>query len=182
MLEQIPPTALTVIGVLIGLVVTFAATKYLSDEQTERLETTIQDILEQSGTFHSPVVKKKDVSFLDDTLEERLDNYSNIDLYYADSTYYLPDKHTDMESVKEFDVLNKLPYRPERYDSDDYSQSFSILTSFIFGVNSIGTVIEHDSNEAYNIIVYADGLVEFYDAEKGETLVDYEPDEAAIIF
>lgn len=185
MLEQIPPFALAAISAVIGLIATFVATKYMSDKQAQRLETTIQDVLEQSGIFHSPVVEKKDKTFLVETLQEEINNYdidySEVDIHYTDNTYYLPAKPSDMENIKKLDVLDKLPYRPERFDSEDFSQTFSVLTSFLFGVNSVGTVIEYNSDESYNIIVYRDGTVEFYKS-KGDIDDDHSLDRGVIIF
>jgi hypothetical protein len=182
MLEQIPPFALAAIGAAIGLIASFVATKVMTDEQTERLETTIQDVLEQSGIFYSPKVVGKDKSFITEAVTGKVGE-SKVDIHYTDSTFYLPATPSDMKNIKKTNVLDKLPYRPERYDSDDYSQSFSLFTSFLYGVNSVGTVIERSTGESYNIIVYGDGSVELYNSKDGEELDDdYTIEEALILF
>ena len=79
-----------------------------------------------------------------------------------------------------------LPYRPERFDCENFAAAFRTLVAFIGGVNTVGVVYDWSAGHAYNVIVDSRGEVQFYEPQSDEVVTigsgDYVLEDALIVF
>jgi hypothetical protein len=65
-------------------------------------------------------------------------------------------------------VLSWFPYRPARFDCEDYGKFMSALVPLVLGTNTVALVVDFTGGHAYNAIVTADGDVLFYEPNGDE--------------
>lgn len=122
---------------------------------------------------------------LHETLSE--DAGDDVTIKFTDTNYYAPTP----SSVPAIQALGSaqvwLPYRPDRFDCENYAQAVSVLSAFVAGANAVGVVIDWGGNHAYNAIVDSEGELYFYEpqslrmVELGES-ERYQFEHALVIF
>lgn len=190
--DQIPPEVLALGGIVAsGLTAYIAGKKKKAYEKMMDFEQNLRQYLKDEDIFPSPATGEIRKSVIESALKRNIDNYDGssvpIRTVYTDETYLAPVSRYDMSDAKSSNPFQYLPYRPSLYNSDDFGESFSVLASFLWGTNTVGTVYNQSSNHVYNIIVYGDGSVEFYEPQNGESVSPksdskYDLDSGLIIF
>ncbi|EGQ44217.1 MAG: hypothetical protein J07AB43_02760 [Candidatus Nanosalina sp. J07AB43] len=170
MLDQLPPQTIPVVLGLIAILASYFGGKY----KKGKLETNLRDLLRENDVFPSPEVVKHDSSFIEKSLKDNIDNYDEspvpFKLHTSDSTYYVPTSKATMKEAKTFNIFEYLPYRPDRFDCEDYAAAYMTFVSFFFGSNAVGTVYDFGAGHAYNIILYSDGSMELYEPQDGRVV------------
>jgi hypothetical protein len=72
------------------------------------------------------------------------------------------------DSMDRLDVIEYLPYRPARFDCENFADLFKTISALIYGVNTVGVVIDWDGGHAYNIVYLEDGRVFLYEPQTGD--------------
>jgi hypothetical protein len=84
------------------------------------------------------------------------------------------------------DALDWLPYRPERFDCEEFAELLVIVAAFVGGVNACGVVYDWSSRHAYPVFVTTDGEAVFVESQSGEIVSvgegSYALDDATVIF
>lgn len=111
-------------------------------------------------------------------------------IMFLDGRYYAPEED-GFDTMRRYDITEFLPYRPARFDCENFAQMFQVLSAFAFGVNSVAVVIDWSGGHAYNLVYLADGSLRLYEpqtdevVELGDSLSDtenYTMDNVDIIF
>lgn len=89
---------------------------------------------------------------------------TDIEWVWLDATYVLPSKVPPWVDA----IVDLLPYRPERFDCEDYSFLYKTMAALFLGVNAVGVVIDWSGGHAYNIVVTSVGHVHFVEPQNGE--------------
>lgn len=155
-----------------------------------RFETELRDIVERKFGLPSPDTAAIHRDVIESSLQEATDYDGSDDpirTVYSDGTYLAPVDAVETNILKTFASLPQfLPYRPERFDCENYAQLFRVLAAFIGGSNAVGVVYDWSGGHAYNVIVRSDGELVFYEpqddteVEIGEA--DYQLGNALIVF
>ena len=61
-----------------------------------------------------------------------------------------------------------MTYRSEVEDCDDFARAFQVYVNDVFGVNSVGVVIDYKALHAYNVCVTEDGSVYFIEPQNNK--------------
>jgi len=131
-----------------------------------RLETKLRAIMRRKYGIPNPHITEVTREDIKEALTTQTDyDPENIDLIFSDGTYLAP-RESDMDTIQKVTWLTKfLPYRPERFDCEDFAKAYDVLVAFVLGVNSIGVVYDWSGGHAYNIIVTSEGKVRFIDPQ-----------------
>jgi hypothetical protein len=175
MLDQLPPGTIEVAFTLIAAIAAyFGGKKKEASRKITEFETEFRQLLRKQNIFPSPKVKRRSREYVDEALQENIEEYDGdsvpFDVYLSDNNYFLPTSPETMAEAKLFNVFEYLPYRPERFDCEDYASAYMTFTAFLFGTNSVGTVYDYSSEHAYNIIIYADGTMELFEPQTGKVV------------
>jgi len=192
MLDQLPPGIVPVVTVLVAAIASyFTGKKKEASKKITEFETEFRELLTEQGIFPSPKVKRESRDFVEQSLKEEIEAFDGssvpIDLYRSDSDYYLPVSSETMKEAKVFNIFQYLPYRPDRFDCEDYASAYMTFAAFLFGTNGVGTVYDYSSAHAYNIILYSNGTIELYEPQTGEVVetgpdTDYSLKSGMIVF
>jgi len=192
MLDQLPPGTVPLVSTIIAaLVAYFGGKKKEASKKITEFETEFRELLTEQGLFPSPKVKRESKEFVEQSLQDEIEAFDGssvpIDLYQSDSDYYLPVSPETMKEAKAFNIFQYFPYRPERFDCEDYASAYMTFAAFLFGTNGVGTVYDYSSAHAYNIILYSNGAIELYEPQTGEVVetgpdTDYSLDSGMIVF
>lgn len=111
---------------------------------------------------------------------------SDVAVAYSDGRYFSPDP-SDIDDVRlGGSVTSILPYRPERFDCENYAGLYRALVAFGLGVNAVGVVYDWSGDHAYNVVVDSDGQARFYEPQADEWVSigsgDYPLTDALIVF
>ena len=150
------------------------------------LETKLRAMLRKRYGVPTAHVTEVGRGHIKDALSKQTDyNPEDIDLIFSDGTYLAP-QESDMDTIQKVTYLTKfLPYRPERFDCEDFAKAYDVLVAFVLGVNSIGVVYDWSGGHAYNVIVTSEGKVRFIDPQYKEyspELEEYSFENATIVF
>lgn len=176
MIDQIPPELVALGGTALA-----AGAAYFGGKRREAMkkvanfETELRKYIEKELGFDSPEVQEVGRDFIKTMLEEEIPNYSKdedgpVTTYFSDGTYYIPKNKVDMKNAKMYNFYSLFPYRPDRFDCDNYSESWKNLVPLIWGTNGVGDVRDHSAGHAYNIIVYSDGTIEFFEPQESKVV------------
>ena len=192
MLDQLPPGTVPVVTVLVAAIASyFTGKKKEASKKITEFETEFRELLTEQGIFPSPKVKRESKEFVEQALIEEIEAFDGssvpIDLYQSDSDYFLPVSPETMKEAKTFNIFQYFPYRPTRFDCEDYASAYMTFAAFLFGTNGVGTVYDYSSAHAYNIILYSNGTIELYEPQTGEVVetgpdTDYSLKSGMIVF
>lgn len=149
--------------------------------KASQFEQQIRDALREGGAFPSPETKKIDPTAVESILQEEIEKNNAspvpIEVILTDNVYYAPLNKSEMDKAKKYNIFQYLPYRPEVFDTDNFATAYSVVCAFLFGTNAVATVYDTDNDNYYNIIVYADATVQYFDPTTSE-VVDPQENEA----
>jgi hypothetical protein len=91
---------------------------------------------------------------------------TEIEWVFVDKYYFAP--HTLVSDVGR--ITGVLPYRPERFDCEDYAALYKVLHAFVLGVNAIGIVVDWTGGHSYNIVILSDGTVKLIEPQNGKVV------------
>ncbi|MDQ2053222.1 hypothetical protein [Halobellus sp. H-GB7] len=191
-----PLTLPTAVASLLGLLLT-AGAAYLGGRTKRarsaviRFETELRRILEDKWGIPSPATRRITRSTIDQALQNAIAPYDGsndpIRVAYTDGTWLAPIP-ADVDLLRVGGVLTSiLPYRPERFDCENFAGAFRALVAFGLGTNTVGVVIDWSGGHAYNVIVDADGGVTFYEPQDDRVVEvgkegNYQLQNALIVF
>ena len=89
-----------------------------------------------------------------------------VNRHILDQKYYTVDKKTFEAMVKAGWSLRP-KYLVDRFDCDDFTVAFKGRMAELFGINSIGIMIDWGASHAYNIVILADGSVNAFEPQAG---------------
>lgn len=98
---------------------------------------------------------------------EATDQDPDVEYIWLDKHYFAPDRlMVDMTKL-----VGLLPYRPERFDCEDYAALYKVVHSFVLGVNAVGIVIDWSGGHAYNIVIKSDGSVSLIEPQSNTVVL-----------
>jgi len=136
-------------------------------------------------TVDIPASEPVDNETLRKAVHEHIDP-SDARIVTADGSYYATDRDGVQSLARIGDALDWLPYRPERFDCEEYAELLVAIAAFVAGVNACGVVYDWSGSHAYPVFVTVDGEAVFVESQSGE-IVDvgegiYTLDDATVIF
>jgi len=88
-----------------------------------------------------------------------------------DGTYYAPTTAEDATVLFVIgEILSWFPYRPERFDCENYASFMATLSALVFGINTVAVVIDWSESHAYNLVVTAEGEAIAIEPQSGEVV------------
>jgi hypothetical protein len=172
MLEELQaalgPEVLAIIGVSVAAVIA-----YLRGDMARALssvidvETQLRNLL--SEEFASVVPSSTEVSQedIEAAVSDQYGEAAAEDILFLDGRYFSTDSE-GFDSMDRLDVIEYLPYRPARFDCENFADLFKTTSALIFGVNTVGVVIDWSGGHAYNIVYLEDGSVFLYEPQTGD--------------
>lgn len=171
--SDLPPQA----AAILGLVATALAAYFGGKRRGKKLlevEEELREFLRNEGIFPSPVTSSLSEEDVDDMLQDNIEVYDGsaapIRVRFTDESYFAPEDKSQMDNAKKYNPFEYIPYRPARYDSDDFALGYSTFASFLWGTNTVGAVFDDSNDKTYTVICYGDDTVEFYDPKEDEVL------------
>ncbi|MFA1612065.1 hypothetical protein [Halobellus rubicundus] len=131
----------------------------------------------------SPAQAELSRAELESALTSALDGYhptedSPVDVRVWDGRHFAPAPEA-LDSLATIGrVLETMPYRPARFDCENFAGFYWSFAPLIFGVNTVALVNDTSAGHAYNLIVDAEGGIHVYEPqdavflELGETYND----------
>lgn len=172
MLEELQaalgPEVLAIIGVSVAAVIA-----YLRGDMARALssvidvETQLRNLLAEE--FASVVPSSTEVSQedIEAAISEKYGEAAAENILFLDGRYFSTDSE-GFDSMDRLDVIEYLPYRPARFDCENFADLFKTTSALIFGVNTVGVVIDWSGGHAYNIVYLEDGSVFLYEPQTGD--------------
>jgi len=162
------PEVLAIIGVSVAAVIA-----YLRGDMARALssvidvETQLRNLL--SEEFASVVPSSTEVSQedIEAAVSDQYGEAAAEDILFLDGRYFSTDSE-GFDSMDRLDVIEYLPYRPARFDCENFADLFKTTSALIFGVNTVGVVIDWSGGHAYNIVYLEDGSVFLYEPQTGD--------------
>ena len=117
-------------------------------------------------------------SFIEDAVNAHAQDHgidTDIDWVWLDKHYFAP--HTLVTDAAR--LTGVLPYRPERFDCEDFAALYKVMHAFVLGVNSVGIVVDWTGGHAYNVVIMSDGAVNLVEPQNGEVIQPGEKDSFA---
>jgi len=191
--DQLPEIAVPLIGTIAAIVSAYLGSRSESSKRAAiKFETELRRILDDRLGLPSPATHEIPEDDLDAALVEAIPAYdggdepSEIDVVTSDGIWLAPPPG-DLGLVRTLASAPQwLPYRPERFDCENFAAAFRTLAAFIAGTNTVGVVYDWSAGHAYNVIVDAEGSVQFYEPQSDEIVEigdgDYRLDDALIVF
>ncbi len=190
--DSLPPEVVALGGLALA-----ALAAYLGGRNAEarrkviKFETLLRRFLRRELSVPSPEVEQVGRGHLDDALKANIPGYDGtndpIHVVYADGTYLAP-KPADVELIKMLATATSLlPYRPERFDCENFAGAFRTLAAFVAGVNSVGVVYDWTAGHAYNVIIDTEGTVYLFEPQEDREVMlgeseDYQLENGLIVF
>jgi len=168
---------------IVGLAAAIVGVAAIPTARRRVVETTIRRLLARwIDTPTSEPIKK---STLWGAVHEHIDP-KDVRIVTADGSYYATDGDGVESLARIGDALDWLPYRPDRFDCEEYAELVVALAAFGAGVNAVGVVYDWSGGHAYNVVVTSDSEAVFVESQTGE-IVDvgegnYALDDATVIF
>lgn len=190
LLESIPPEVLTAVALIFGAIIAYiGGRKQEAAKKVIDLETHIRDALADAGV-PSPTAEQVSIQTTEkavkQVLPEGVEYNQDVTTIHADGTYFAvtPGDLDDLRLVA--NLVEYLPYRPERFDCDNFAELFAVLAAFFAGVNAVGTVYDWGGQHAYNLIVLSNGDPILYEPQSDEIIElngeEYDLTNAMIMF
>lgn len=159
---------MAIIGVSVAAVIA-----YLRGDMARALssvidvETQLRNLLAEE--FASVVPSSTEVSQedIEAAISEQYGEAAAEDILFLDGRYFSTDSE-GFDSMDRLDVIEYLPYRPARFDCENFADLFKTTSALIFGVNTVGVVIDWSGGHAYNIVYLEDGSVFLYEPQTGD--------------
>jgi hypothetical protein len=131
------------------------------------VETAVRNFIEAetNGTMPSSIPVKK--AHLEDTIAEAYGDDIAEEAYFLDGEYWTSSL-LDFEQIRALDVIESLPYRPARFDCENYAFLFQTIVALVFGINTVGVVLDFEAGHAYNIIYTNGGTLKLYEPQDGK--------------
>lgn len=172
-LDQLPAQLVTIGGIVVSVLSAYLAGKK-KGKGLFNLEKELRENLDSQGIFPSPDTTEVSRDFIGDKLEENIPEFDGsgvpIRVKYTDGNYLAPTSVSEMSDAKTFNPFEYLPYRPDIYDCENYASSYKSFAAFLWGTNTMGVVYDWSGSHAYNVIVYSNGEVEFYEPQDNKTV------------
>tara|TARA_Y100000310_G_scaffold341791_1_gene442167 strand:+ start:12381 stop:12851 length:471 start_codon:yes stop_codon:yes gene_type:complete len=103
-------------------------------------------------------------------LKEAIPNFGNgVTRKTLDRKYNVVSEDT-FKKFAFIDPTDKFKYFKESFDCDDFALNFKAMMALIFGVNSIGVVIDDSGGHAYNVVLLSNGSVKFFEPQTDKWL------------
>ena len=116
-------------------------------------------------------VETRDWSFIQKALKAAIPHLDNgVNYWRLDGKYYMVNQD-EMAKIIFWSWVDQKQYVAERYDCEDFAFAFKAEVSRIFELNQVGLVIDWSGGHGYNVIVFPDSTVWFFEPQKDE-LVD----------
>jgi len=168
---------------ILGLAAAILGMAALPTARRRVAETAIRGLL--ARWIGTPTSESIGESTLREAVHEHIDR-SDVRIVTADGSYYATDRDGVRSLAQIGDALDWLPYRPERFDCEEYAELLVALAAFVGGVNACGVVYDWSGSHAYTVFVTSDGEAVFVESQTGE-IVDvgegnYTLNDATIIF
>ena len=189
--SQLPTIVAPLIATITAIIGAYFGTRSKKGQRAAiAFETRIRRILRRQLNIPSPRTRELSEDELDQALAAAIPAYEGneypIDVVTSDGTYLAP-VASDIGLVRQLaGVVEWLPYRPERFDCENFGGAFRTLAAFITGVNTVGIVYDWSSDHAYNVIIDADGEAVFYEPQSDEIVTigqgNYQLETALIVF
>lgn len=172
-LDQLPTELVAISGVVVSALSAYFAGKK-KGKGLFNLEKELRENLDSYGIFPSPDTTEVSRDFIGDKLEENIPDFDGsavpVRVKYTDGNYLAPTSVPEMSDAKTFNPFDYLPYRPDIYDCENYASSYKSFAAFLWGTNTMGVVYDWSGSHAYNVIVYANGEVEFYEPQDSKVV------------
>lgn len=127
--------------------------------------------------------RRRDTSWVEGEVASSIDNFpQKVKRWNTSARYHLLDRETFREVIQE-DLLNHRKYWNGRFSCEAFAFGFASRFWQRHGVNGVGVVVDYARDSLYNIVVYEQGGVEFYNPESRVMTqpMDYEPDSGLVI-
>jgi len=136
-------------------------------DEAQAFETDLRNYLAENASVTLPTNDEVSGEDIESAIRETYGDDAADSTMLFDGTYYTTDRD-GFDAMVRFDPTNLLPYRPSRFDCENFAMLFQTLSAFLFGVNSVGTVIDWSGGHAYNIVYLNDGSVLLYEPQTDE--------------
>jgi len=167
MIDQLlQPESIALGGVSLAAVAAFVK-KYGSQlVGNPELEDAVRNFIsnETDGTIPETIPVKK--SHLKERVSAKYGEELVEESYFLDGEYWTTTR-SGFGQVAALDLIENLPYRPARFDCENYAFLFQTLTAFVFGVNTVGVVLDFEAGHAYNMVYTNDGSLRLYEPQDG---------------
>jgi len=176
MIDAVAPEAVAIVGVVCAAIVAYLRGN--TDTARRKIitaETQLRAWMRTDIGLPTPAVEELDRTTIDTALETAIPAHngtqSPIRTAYTDGTYLAPVAE-DRPLLRAIGTLTSLlPYRPARFDCENFAGLYRALVAFVLGTNTIGVVYDWSGGHAYNVVVTADAEVHFYEPN-GDEWVD----------
>jgi len=81
-----------------------------------------------------------------------------------DGTYQTPTRD-GFRAITAQDLTNLLAYEQAEFDCENFALLFAALAARDYGINTVGVVVDWSGAHAYNVVVYDDQSIEFYEPQ-----------------
>lgn len=168
--EQLPPIVVTLATTAAAVIAAYWGTRSkTAQKEALAFETKLRDILDNRLGVPTPETQRLAESEIEaavtaatpgDTAAKRLN------ILTLDGVYLAPIPQ-DVSVIRLLaGATSWLPYRPERFDCEQFAVGFKTLAAFLAGTNTVGIVHDWEANHTYNVIVEADGTARFYEPQE----------------
>ncbi|AFH21856.1 hypothetical protein OSG_eHP11_00045 [environmental Halophage eHP-11] len=168
---------------IFGLAAAILGVAALPTARRRVVETTIRRLL--ARWVDTPTSEPIEESTIREAVHDHIDP-SDVRIVTADGSYYATDRDGVESLARIGDALDWLPYRPDRFDCEEYAELLVAIAAFVGGVNACGVVYDWSGGHAYNVVVTTDGEAIFVESQTGEIVTvgegSYALDDATIIF
>jgi hypothetical protein len=149
-------------------------------------EDTVRDLAEQRLNLPSPETEPITSERIRAAIADAVTPDATIDIYLTDKTWFAP-LPSELPLLRDIaGSVSWLPYRPARFDRDNYAQTYATVASLVAGVNTVGVFIDLNSDSIYVVIVDADANATFYEPREGRQVPmgegEYTLSDAVIVF
>lgn len=189
--DQLPSIGVPLVATVAAVVSAYLGSRSESGKRAAiKFETELRRIVDRQLGIPTPATQELSEEDLDAALVEAIPDYDGgdgpIDVVTSDGIWFAP-VADDLGLVRTLASAPQwLPYRPERFDCENFAAAFRTLAAFIGGVNTVGVVYDWSAGHAYNVIVDSTGDVQFYEPQSDEVVPiggdDYVLEDALIVF
>jgi len=132
------------------------------------LESELRDALESRFGIPDVSDKRVDKSHIGATVEADAPQSATLEFDYLDGTYFAPDPDDIDLIINVASITRLLPYRPERYDCENFAGFAWTLSALVLGINTVGLVVDYSGSHAYNVVVDAEGNAHWFEPQTGK--------------
>lgn len=187
----IPSAVAPILGLIVAVISAYLGSRSERGKRAAiQFETELRRIVDRRLGIPTPSTQELSEDDLDDALVEAIPAYDGssdpVDVVYSDGIWLAPDP-ADVDLLQSLTSATQwLPYRPERFDCENFAAAFRTLSAFVAGSNTVGVVYDWSSEHAYNVLVDSSGEVYIYEPQDDRTVdigeEKYELENALIVF